>query len=55
MEALGLLVVDLCRDFLKHEIIWRKNKNEKSVMPKYITCVHELLTNSLQPKHMLRN
>jgi len=54
LEALGLHATRLCKDFLKHEIQWYRSFRGVIETPKWVTCIHGLLTNSLQPKGMIK-
>jgi len=49
LESLGVDASRLSSEVLKHEIQWYHKKS----IPKYLTVIHSLLTNSDEPKTML--
>ena len=49
LESLGVDASRLSLEVLKHEIQWYHKNN----IPKYLTVIHSLLTNSDEPKTML--
>lgn len=50
LESLGVDASRLSKEVLQHEIQWYHKKN----IPKYLTVIHALLTNSNEPKQMLK-
>jgi len=53
LEAVGLDASLLSERVLEHPIQWYKKVDDKIVEPRYLTCVHGLLTDSKQPKEMV--
>jgi len=53
LEAVYLDASRLSEEILDHPIQWYKKVNGKIQEPEYISVVHGLLTDSLQPKEML--
>ena len=56
MESLGLDACKISKDILQHEIQWyiRRDNSDVLITPKYLTAIHCLLTNSNEPKEMLK-
>lgn len=53
LEAVGIDASKLSEEVLNHKIDWYRKVGDKVITPKYITVIHSLLTDSLQPKEML--
>jgi predicted metal-binding protein len=54
LEAVGLDASKIAKAILGHEIYWYKRVGEKVVTPKYLSCIHGLLTDSLEPMEMVK-
>ena len=54
LEAVGLDASLLSEQILEHPISWYLKKQDKIIEPKYLTVIHGLLTNSQQPKEMIK-
>ena len=50
MESLGLDASRLSKEILNHEILWYIKIDNKIQVPKYLTVIHSLITNSNEPK-----
>jgi len=54
MEAIGLDATLISQEILDHKIEWYRKVNDKIIEPRYLTVIHTLFTNSLQPKEMIK-
>ena len=54
LEAVGLDASALSEKILNHPISWYLKKDKTITEPKYLTVIHGLLTNSKQPKEMVK-
>ena len=54
MEAIGLDATLISQEILNHKIEWYRKVNDKIIEPRYLTVIHTLFTNSLQPKEMIK-
>ena len=53
LEAVNLDASRLSEEILEHKIEWYRKVGKDIVVPRFLTVIHGLLTNSQQPKEML--